>query len=63
MYLSEVRSLAGLVLGHLVKGVLGALLSLAEGLSFLGYVHHFLDTDLQREFNGASEANLSERFP
>jgi len=41
LYLSKVGSLAGLVLGDLVESVLGALLSLAEGLSFLGHVHHF----------------------
>ena len=39
-YLGEVGGLAGLVLRHLVKGVLAALLPLAEGLSLLGHVDH-----------------------
>ena len=39
-YLCEVRSLAGLVLGHLVQGVLAALLAFAEGLSLFGHVNH-----------------------
>lgn len=39
--LSESRSLAGLVLGDLVKGVLAALPRLAESLTGLGDVDHF----------------------
>ena len=39
-HLGEVGSLAGLVLGHLVKSVLAALLTLAKGLSFFGHVNH-----------------------
>jgi hypothetical protein len=46
--LGEVRGLAGLVLGHLVQSVLIALLALAIGSSFLGNVHHFLHTCMQR---------------
>jgi len=38
--LSEVGSLAGLVLAHLVDSVLAALFALAVGPSFLGDVHH-----------------------
>ena len=39
--LGEVGGLSGLVLGNLVDLVLAALLAGAEGLAFLGYVHHF----------------------
>jgi len=41
-YLSKERGLSCLILGHLVKGVLSALLALAEGLSLLGNVYHGL---------------------
>jgi hypothetical protein len=45
-YLSEVRGLAGLVLGDLVQAVLAALRALAVGPSFLRYVHHFFYTTI-----------------
>lgn len=40
--LGEIRGLSRLVLGDLVDRVLLALLSLAEGFSFLGAVNHFV---------------------
>lgn len=46
--LSESRSLAGLVLGDLVKGVLAARAASAVGLAGLGYVDHFCDSDVGR---------------
>ncbi len=45
-YLGEVWCFASFVLGNLVKGVLLALLSLAESLSFLWNVDHFYMNEL-----------------
>jgi hypothetical protein len=58
--LGEKRGLASLVLGHLVKGVLPALLALAEGLSLLGNVNH-LCVEKEGVRSGCNEESINER--